>query len=102
MILDQWDDPDHWPKDYRALIQPVDTWKLNRKLALLAEARVGAGKLMICSMDIESDLDKRPVARQFRHSLLRYMKSDRFAPRSEITPEMVGSIFMPVSLPSSP
>ena len=94
IILDIWDDPDSWPKDYRPIIQPVDTWKLNRKLAALAEAKVGKGKLMICSMDIENDLDNRIVARQFRHSLISYMKSAEFAPKTDITPAMVKSIFM--------
>ena len=100
MILDQWDTPDAWPKSYRPLIQPVDTWKLNRKLAALAEAKVGKGKLMICTMDIESDLENRPVARQFRHSLLRYMKSDQFTPQAMITEKMVQSIYMSADVDS--
>lgn len=89
MILDEADDPQPWPKPCRPLVQLIDGWKTNRKLALLAEARIGSGRLAICSMDIESDLEGRPVARQFRQSLLSYLNSPAFVPRDEVTPEMV-------------
>ena len=44
------------------------------------EASVNGGKLMICSMDLGFDLENRLVARQMRHSLLRYMRGDQFNP----------------------
>ena len=44
-------------------------------------------------MDIESDLDQRPAARQLRHSLLGYLNSPAFDPRDEVTPEMVQGLF---------
>ena len=71
---------DHMPPTLRPLVQPIDTWFDNHRLGLLFEARIGAGKLMVCSMDLQSNLDERIVARQFRHSLLSYMSSPAFAP----------------------
>jgi hypothetical protein len=84
LILDEWSSSAPWPKDYRPVLQLIDDWYQNRKLALLAEARVGRGKLMICALDIESDLDKRVAARQFRTSLLAYLAGPRFQPGTEI------------------
>ncbi|RED47817.1 sugar-binding domain-containing protein [Seonamhaeicola aphaedonensis] len=93
MILDAFDAKNPWPKDYRSIIQPVDSWKINRKLALVAEAKVGKGKLLICSIDIESDLENRPATRQFRKSLLNYLTTSAFNPQWEIQPEAIAEVF---------
>lgn len=54
----QWWDPvahsqamilDGFPKKLKPLIQPIDTWFENRRLALAFEAKCGNGKLMVCS-----------------------------------------------------
>jgi hypothetical protein len=71
---------DGMPPDLRPLVQVIDTWFEARRLGLVFEANVGGGKLLMCSADISHDLERRPVARQLRHSLLRYMDSDKFAP----------------------
>jgi hypothetical protein len=75
---------DGLPGDLRPLVQPIDTWFENRRLGLLFEASVGGGRLMVCSMDLGSDLENRLVARQMRHSLLRYMSGDQFNPRQAV------------------
>jgi hypothetical protein len=77
MILDGFD-PALTP-----LIQPIDTWFENRRLALLFEAKTGNGRLMVCSIDLESELAGRPVARQLKSSILSYMNSSEFDPRVE-------------------
>jgi hypothetical protein len=75
---------DHMPPTLRPLVQPIDTWFDNHRLGLLFEARVGAGSLMVCSMDLHSNLEERIVARQFLRSLLAYMASPHFAPAVEL------------------
>jgi hypothetical protein len=64
---------DHLSPDLRPLVQVIDTWFEARRLGLLYEACVGDGRLVVCSMDLQSDLDHRLVARQFRYSLARYL-----------------------------
>ncbi len=68
------------PDDLVPIIQPIDDWNNARKLGLLFEARIEQGRLMLCTIDIRSDLEPRPVARQLRHSLLSYMASEKFNP----------------------
>ena len=68
------------PKDYQSPIQPIDTWHVSRKLGMLVEARVGKGRLLMTTMDITDRLDSRPVARQMRQAILRYMQSSDFSP----------------------
>ena len=64
----------------RPLIQPIDTWFEARRLGLLFEARVNGGPVMVCSMDLQSRLQERLVARQMWFSLMRYLESEAFAP----------------------
>ncbi len=71
---------DDLPHALPPLIQVIDDWNTCRKLALAFEAKVGKGRLMVCSVDLVKGLDSRPVARQLRHSLLNYMASAAFAP----------------------
>lgn len=83
---------DALPPALRPLVQPIDTWFEARRLALIFEARVGAGKLMVCSMDLASDLEQRLVARQMRYSVLRYLRSEAFAPEWEIDATQVAGL----------
>ncbi|MCB9162068.1 MAG: glycoside hydrolase [Caldilineaceae bacterium] len=83
---------DDLPPALRPLVQPIDTWFEARRLGLLVEARVGGGKLAVCSMDLKTDLDQRPVARQFRASLLAYLTSPEFEPAVEVGIERLENI----------
>lgn len=82
-----------FPKNLRPLVQPIDDWSTNRRLALAFEGKVGKGELLVCSIDLETDLANRPPARQFKYSLLRYMNSLRFAPTNELPIEVVRQLF---------
>ena len=77
------------PRDYQSPIQPIDTWHVSRKLGMLIEARVGKGRLLMTTMDITHDLDHRPVARQMRQAILRYMQSPDFQPAIDLTVEQI-------------
>ena len=79
------------PGNLQPIVQPVDDWNRNWKLGMLFEASVGTGKLVVCSIDIAKDLDKRPTARQLRRSLLDYMASESFKPPVEADFEQLSS-----------
>ena len=81
------------PADYQPPIQPIDTWHVSRKLGMLIEARVEKGRLLMTTMDITSDLDRRIVARQMRHAIISYMQSDDFQPRLTLHPDTVRHFF---------
>jgi hypothetical protein len=53
-------------------------------MANLIEVKAGKGKLIISSLDLSHDLDKRPAARQLRYSLEQYMSSKAFNPVVEL------------------
>jgi len=80
---------DAFTPDFRPLVQVIDDWNSNRKLGLLFEAKVGKGKLMVCSMDLKSNLENRPVARQMLRSLAQYMDSDAFHPKYKMDIKLI-------------
>lgn len=86
-----------FPTDFQPLVQSIDTWFVSRKIGMLFEAKVGKGKLVMTTMDITNNLDKRIVARQMRESILSYMQSDKFAPAWDININNVSDLFTKVA-----
>jgi beta-galactosidase len=74
---------DHLPKNLQPIVSAIDDWNRNYKLGLIFEARVGAGKLLVCSVDLNGNTS--PVAQQLRRSLLDYMAGKKFEPKTEIS-----------------
>jgi hypothetical protein len=64
---------------------------------MLFEAKVGKGRLVMTTMDITRDLNRRIVARQMRKSILDYMKSDKFSPRWTIDQQLISDLFTKVA-----
>ena len=82
-----------FPADFQPIVQPIDTWHLSRKLGMLIEANVQGSRLIVTTLDIVNDLDHRIVARQLRHSILRYMQSDAFKPALTLDPDVLRHLF---------
>lgn len=82
-----------FPADFKPIVQPIDTWFMNRRLGLILEAKVGKGSLIICSADLDSDLSERPAARQLRFSILNYMASEKFAPKQAVPLAAIEGLF---------
>ena len=55
---------DDAPKAYRPVVQVIDDYHRNRKLAALLETRVGPGRLLACGLNLGDAGANRPVARQ--------------------------------------
>ncbi len=75
---------DALPKGLRPIVQVIDDWNTNRRLGLVWECRVGAGRLLVCSADLSEGLEKRPAARQLRASLVSYVAGKGFNPKIEV------------------
>ena len=83
---------DGLPVKLRPIVEVIDDWVTARRLGLVFEAKVGQGKLVVCSIDLLHDLEDDPVRRQFRHSLLNYMAGEKFNPKIAVTPQQIGEI----------
>ena len=71
---------DGLPDEVHPVVQVIDDWFTARRLALAFEARVNGGSLLVTSVDLGDGGAENLVARQFRASLLGYVRSNRFAP----------------------
>jgi hypothetical protein len=76
----------------------VDKYNRNALPAGIFEARLGPGRLLVCTLDITQDLDTRIAARQLRRSLLAYLAGDEFRPPTEITEQQLMELFRPPTL----
>lgn len=77
---------DNTPAQYRPILQVIDNIERNHKLGLIFEFRVGRGSLLVCMSPLHQ-LQQYPEARQLYASLLQYMKSDTFTPKTAISSE---------------
>lgn len=74
------------------IVEVVDNFTNNRRLAMIYEGRVDKGRLIIATCNLTNDLDRRIVARQLRWSLLSYMQSEKFNPPRIENPEFLRSL----------
>jgi hypothetical protein len=74
-------------------VQVIDDWNTNRKLGLVFEATVGKGSLLVTSVDLQRELEQRPVARQLLHALTTYAASGAFHPSQTVEVADLRKIF---------
>ncbi|WP_454050563.1 sugar-binding domain-containing protein [Cellulomonas sp. Marseille-Q8402] len=84
---------DHLPAAVRPLVQPIDTWFRARRLGLLIEARVGRGRLAICTLNLSRGDHPRPEVDLFRHSLHRHLSDTPPEPLTELDAGQVQRLF---------
>lgn len=84
---------EHFPPDFRPIVQPIDTWFINRRLASLFEANVIGGKLMICSLEMNLEENKCIVSKQLYKSIIEYMHSNSFNPKKDIELDIIEELF---------
>ena len=70
---------------YRPIVQPIDNVERNHRLGTIFELKVGAGRLLVCAIDLPAMTDV-PEAAQLLLSLQQYAQSPKFAPAREVTP----------------
>lgn len=83
-----------FPVDFRPLIQPIDTWFMNRRLALVYEAKVGKGKIIVSSANLGPEVEGKPSSKQLYYSLLKYMNSPDFNPKNSLSLEVIQDVFV--------
>ncbi len=80
---------DSIPQVKDPIVRMVDNFYKNRNLGLLFEVKSEKGKLLVCSVDLDNEINNRPVAKQLLSCLFRYMQSVDFRPDSEIPFEQI-------------
>jgi hypothetical protein len=75
------------------IVRLIDDWNKNRPLALLAEFRIGRGRLVVSGIDLAAEGSLAPSVRWLRHSLLTYMGGRAFDPQARLTAAEAASLF---------
>ncbi len=86
-------DVQHLKSDFAMPFRFVDKFNRNGLPTALFEARVGEGKLFVCTLDLERDLENRPAAARLRASLMEYVGSPAFAPVGNLTEADLKTLF---------
>jgi hypothetical protein len=90
---------DSCPLSYRPLVQVVDNFARNHRLGTVFEAKVSSGKLMVCTLNLNRDApDKQtPEQRSFMASLTTYLSSAMFAPKQELSSQVLDGVLTPTA-----
>jgi hypothetical protein len=84
---------DETPASFRPTVQVIDNFARNHKLGNVFEARVGDGRLLVCTIDLFKQLERRPAARQFLTSLYGYVTSQQFQPSEALDVTTLDKLF---------
>ena len=88
---------DNLPEGYTPIVQVIDNIERNHRLGLVFEFAVGKGRLLVCMSDLEQ-AGNRVEGRQFYASLLRYMHSPEFQPKTQYDAnQLVGLLQQPIT-----
>lgn len=84
---------DDTPAELRPIVQVVDNFARNHKLGNLFEARVGPGKLLVCTMDLPRIAAQHPAANQLLKSIYAYAGSSSFKPKQKLDAPALDRLF---------
>jgi hypothetical protein len=76
-------------KGMQPIVRVIDDWVTAQSLGLIFECRAGNGKLIVSGIDLISNKDNRPEARQLLYSLKRYMSTGEFSPKMHVGVESI-------------
>lgn len=73
---------------FHPIVQMTDNFERNHKLGILFEARVGEGRLLVCTSRL-NEISDCPEAQQFAKSLTDYILSESFMPACEFAADEI-------------
>lgn len=80
-------------KDLKPIVRVIDDWNSAKPLGLLFECKVGRGKLLFSAIDLISDRENRPEAKQLLESLATYMEGNQFHPSITVSMNKIENLF---------
>ncbi len=85
------------------IVEAVDNFTQNRRLAYIFEAQCESGRLLVSAMDLLGpDAVSRPEVQALRKSLLEYMNSPAFRPQGKLGVEQADELFRAPEPPRFP
>ncbi len=87
---------DGMPESVVPVVRAIDDWNRNLPLSLILEVKVGRGRLLLVSADLEGSFQERPAAYSLKQALLKYGASGQYAEAHEAEPEAVERHLFPL------
>jgi hypothetical protein len=81
------------PLFYQPVVHLIDFFKNNNRLAMIMEANVGRGKLLVCTLNLGDANERSITQQQMLKSLIAYMQSRKFNPQALLTPDQLNNVF---------
>jgi hypothetical protein len=78
--------------DIEPIVWTIDNFERNHRLGLIFEVASIKGKLLICTSDLRK-LEESLPATYLLQSILKYMISDTFTPKTVIDQEQLKTVF---------
>jgi hypothetical protein len=78
----------------KPIVRVIDDWFTARPLGLIFECKIGDGRLLVSGIDLISDNENRPEAKQLLYSLKKYMSSEKFKPAIEISSQKISELLI--------
>lgn len=78
------------------IVWVIDDWNRNLMLALIWEAKVEAGRLLVVSACLEGDFDSCPEASSLLNAILNYASSPQFQPEAAVEAGLIEERLFPV------
>lgn len=76
----------------------IDKFDRNALPTAIFEARVGRGRLLVCTLDVTGSPATRIVARQLLRALKHRATSTEFQPKGTLSPEQLQALFRPTAM----
>jgi len=101
----QWEDILAYARGYcmrgmeqvQPLVRVIDDWNRNLPLALIWEAQVDQGKLLVIAADLDGEFEERPAAYALKEAILEYASSEYFNPKDRVTYESIEQHLFPMN-----
>lgn len=77
--------------DIQPIVQTIDNFERNHKLGNLFEVNTGGNKVLICTCRLWECIDLVEV-QSYARSLISYIRSERFAPKTDISAEALANL----------
>lgn len=84
------------PEGIVPVVRAIDEWNRNTPQALILEAKVGKGRLILVSADLEGSFQERPAAYCLKQALLCYGAGGEYAPAPGLTLEQLALHICPL------
>jgi hypothetical protein len=78
----------------KPIVQVIDAFSRNQKLALVFEAQLEEGHLVVCAADIAHSEIKDPMLQQLRYSLVNYLHTSTIPKLPQLTTADLDVLFL--------